>query len=771
MAENRITVHLLDPEDRKVALATLKSPEETDAFITGFVDDDGIRALEEKGLMIEREERKKETVNSLKNTLNKVRDKQIEAAITATPISEEIHSASDDRFLAGEVTLPYTFEIEGPLLPSYIEALHNKGVELDQSLDIGEYSARVSAESIEALLDLPFVYGIRPQLGKADTLNDVIVAIGPSNSGKEFLGFRNNRVLLDIRRDLSFADDTPVRDAIRLLNGQIEEQSRRKLRVSFPRDIMLDTVVAALGSLPEIDMVEPYVPPELHLDYARSLVGIPHTLEGRSPLFPLDGTGEIIAIADTGIDETHEDFSGRLATVVALGRQDDASDPVGHGTHVAGVASGNGSASEGEVAGIAAGAKIYFQSIYSRTVGGVDQLEGLPLDLEDLFQPAFDAGARIHNNSWGNRKFLARYNIAADEVDEFVHRNPEMLVIFSAGNEGTAHEPVHVPSGFVDLLSVTTPATAKNALTVGAQRSDRMTKGQADVTFRMFNGARYPEAPIGDQTMGGDPEALAAFSSRGPTGDERIKPEIVAPGTSILSSRSKDAGDHRFWANEDAYDGKYGYMGGTSMAAPMVAGAAAIVRQFFREEMDFDAPSAALVKATLINGSRFLTGADSISSNGREPNYDQGFGALDLRQTLPNRDFPSFALQAIDAVDSESNAFRQTGELKRYRIEVKESEPLRVCLAWSDPPGRGVQNDIDLMLLRAGSSERWIGNEHRRQLRKDFDRDNNVEVVRIDTPKPGFYEIRISSWTIIKPPQPFAMVVTGAIANTILALS
>ena len=105
--------------------------------------------------------------------------------------------------------------------------------------------------------------------------------------------------------------------------------------------------------------------------------------------------------------------------------------------------------------------------------------------------------------------------------------------------------------------------------------------------------------PLAHDHVSDSPDGLAAFSSRGPTLDGRTKPDIVAPGTNIISTRSSVASGSG-WG---IVDGDYMYDGGTSMATPFAAGASALVREFYTRTYALD-PSAALVKATLVNGAQ-----------------------------------------------------------------------------------------------------------------------------------------------------------------------
>lgn len=157
----------------------------------------------------------------------------------------------------------------------------------------------------------------------------------------------------------------------------------------------------ALARLPEIATVEQVVAPRLLDTLAREILGIPRVAD---PPLGLEGDGQIIGIADTGLDGTHP-FAGRVIDIKAWGRPGpppDHSDPEGHGTHVAGCATGNGAASGGEVKGAAPKAKIFFQSILDAN----GRLGGLPEDLGDLFDEAYKgsgstttAGARSRTPS------------------------------------------------------------------------------------------------------------------------------------------------------------------------------------------------------------------------------------------------------------------------------------------------------------------------------------------------------------------------------------
>ncbi|MDN3295831.1 S8 family serine peptidase [Streptomyces ficellus] len=741
----RVIAYYMHEREAAKALEMLSNASATGSFVIGDIDEGDLHRLEAAGLTIDRldPDARAETPAVTRATLAG-RDTGVEEGPQGEPVP-----------LEPGVPAQWMLRLGGPLLDDYRLKILNLGVVLQRAVPTHAYLVTATPEEAEDLIDLPFVRSVErygPQLAAP-------VRFTAGDAGEE----RTVESGTFMRTWDVTLTDADARAGVRSwLQAHADEggprivaEGGRRLRIELAAGSPLE---GEIKQVPGVVEMTQYVPPKLFNDVARVLMGVTSSGNPGTDL-PFTGKGQIVAVADSGLDDTHPDFDGRVVDTVALGRPGDSSDPHGHGTHVAGSIVGDGSASQGAFRGVAPEAGLYFQSIMKAN-GGLK----LPLSLEELFEPAYQAGARIHNNSWG-ASTEAAYTANSDDVDAYMRRRRDMLVVIAAGNDGTAAVRLHAEKGFVDWLSLGSPGSSKNALTVGAARTSRTDGPGARITWGQWEGGvPFPDDPIADERVSGDPEALAAFSSRGPCDDWRVKPDVVAPGTDILSARATTAPKPNFWGLHP--NTKYAFMGGTSMAAPLVAGCAALVREYYVRERQTK-PSAALLKATLINGTRRLTAQDATAE---EPHFHQGFGAVHLPSTLPDSGSPDLALEFADTWETPARQLALTGEAIRFSVEAASGTPLRVCLAYTDLPGRALQNDLS-MLMQAPDGIKHAGNGDLPHQLLSTDSTNNVEVIRIPAPKAGRYLIQVFARSLLKGPQDYALVVTGKLTSPLERVS
>lgn len=741
MAKTRVIAYFMHEYEEAAAVRALGSAQATESFVMGELDEANIESLRNEGLIVQKLPDRQAAMREVSGIQAHTRG--VEAGF-AGPAPE----VAFDQAVPALIDF-YELALTGPLLESWREQLNNAGVTLMESLPDGNYKARLRTNQVQTVSALSFVESvtwISPASYAPLVTTRSVPGFGlqPPASGVKMLTF-------DVR--LHDPADRPTIEAwLRDKHVSIAGSSGRKIRFYALEG------ASALDDLfirPEVDTIAEYIEPKLYNDFARRLLRVDAPANSNPPMFlTQDGTDQIVAVADTGIDDQHPDFQGRIVGKIARGRPNDASDPNGHGTHVAGSVLGDGSASQGKIRGVAPKATLFFQSLLDSN----GRLSGLPIDLNDLFDEAYKAGARIHNNSWG-ASTASEYTMNGEEVDEYVYNNKDMLVVIAAGNEGTSPQlPQKADQGSVDWLSIGSPASCKNALTVGASRSDRTDGPLANVTWGSGWPSAFPLPPIADEKVSGDPESLAAFSSRGPCTDHRIKPDVVAPGTDILSTRSSLAPVGHFWGPHP--NPRYAYDGGTSMATPLVSGCAALVRQYFVKDCGLSKPSAALLKATLVNSTQWLTGKDSTARSAGQPNYHQGHGRVCMNRAIPNSSQPGMELRFVD--DWQNFQFTRTGQRKRYQFVLAGAIPeLRFCMAYSDVPARGLQNNVNLVVQHIESGNKYMGNADLPDALTLPDSDNNLEIVRIVAPAAGTYFIQVSAANLLKSPQDFALVVTG----------
>ncbi|PSC76615.1 Serine protease ABC transporter B family tagA isoform A [Micractinium conductrix] len=265
-------------------------------------------------------------------------------------------------------------------------------------------------------------------------------------------------------------------------------------------------------------------------------------------------------------------------------------------------------------------------------------------------------------------------------------------------------------------------------------------------------------------------ENLATYSSQGPTPDYRVKPDIVAPGTITSAAVGYGADDC----------GLVTYAG-TSMATPVVAGAAALVRQYYMQgfypsgQASPDAvftPTGSLLKATLLGGAAVMTGfeADTGLPIDPPPSFRQGYGRVWLGNSVylaGNANSPQ--LQVLDAVPINQ------GESHEYCIRANGG-PLSITLVWADFPGdvaggKVLVNDLDLSVRAAGlNGVPLLGNGGSVSNAANPDSENNVEQVALTTLPPGPVAVTVrgsSIFTAAGAPQ-YALVVNGDFSGTLV---
>jgi subtilisin family serine protease len=734
MGVKHVIAYAMHEEELDAAVGICDNPQVTESYVIGDVDESRIAELEQAGLVVD-----ELAPPGRPTTAAMARESfGVEAGV------ESWRAGEDDEIPPPEPGSPtqWLVSLDGPLMGDQRESLAVTGARLDEYVPKHAYVATATPEQATEVINLPFVRDV-VRYGPSKTGPIVLT------SGEQLRGEGRARRAWDL-----WLSEAAVRESVLNWLDQndvaVLGSGGRRIRIS----LLGDAAQREISTLPGVLSMVEHVPPKLFNDVARRLLGVASDVPGHD--LPFTGAGQVVAIADTGLQETHSDFQGRIVDVVALGRAGDPSDPHGHGTHVAGSVLADGSASAGQYRGVAPAARLYFQSLLDRRGG----LSGLPVSLEDLFEPAYQAGARIHNNSWGAATASA-YTVDSNDVDAYAAKRRDMLIVIAAGNEGTAANPFNSAPGFVDWLSIGSPASCKNALTVGAERSSRTIGGLSARTYGGTWPGDFPKPPIAEQRVSGDAECIAAFSSRGPCDDRRIKPDVVAPGTDIVSTRSTDAPDDNFWGlvNDNP---AYAYMGGTSMACPLVAGCAALVRQYYVDERSTE-PSSALLKATIVNGARWLSGLDALADRDARPNVHQGFGAVHLPTTLPTPAEPDLRLEFVDCWQTPNLQLEETGRRVRFEVDVAGGRTLRMCMAYTDLPGRALQNDLSLM-VEDPTGAKIAGNVGLPDITRS-DVDNNVEVLRIDDPAPGRWLIQVFARNLLRPPQDYALVVTGALTS------
>ncbi|CAM9580899.1 unnamed protein product [Chrysoparadoxa australica] len=354
----------------------------------------------------------------------------------------------------------------------------------------------------------------------------------------------------------------------------------------------------------------------------------------------------------------------------------------------------------------------------------------LPEDLNLAFNPAYDAGARIHSNSWGQIECF--YDGFSLQVDAYAIEHPDLLLVFAAGN-----------SGANGGCTVSSPGSGKNVLTVGATENGP---------------SRGLEGFSVDST-----DQVAFFSSRGPTFDGRLKPELVAPGFFVFSAEAA------FESQQGAETCAVTANAGTSMATPLTSGAAAIARQYFKggthaanlnasglcgnaaytTQCSAMTPSGVVLKAVLINS------AGALSGTSQGPNNDEGHGLLNLSLGLP------LSGSATNLYVTEASIATQSSKFYTFTVAADSAVPLMATLTWMDPVGAistslQLLHDLDLVIEGPDCAIYYSNGL------AGLEFWNNAEKVVIPNPTAGEYTIRVMANELTESDsQTYGLAITG----------
>lgn len=332
-----------------------------------------------------------------------------------------------------------------------------------------------------------------------------------------------------------------------------------------------DDILDEIKTLPFVKDVFPNYKLKINLDTSVPMINVPQVWEMYDGLGRhVKGYGIKIALLDTGIDYNHPDLAHAYAGGYDLINNDnDPMDDHGHGTHCAGIIAGNGNSSNGTYKGIAPNASLYVYKILNSA--GESNFSIFSRGLEAALDPNGDNDTSDHVHIVSMSFGTNEPGLTDDPVSRLVDSVVDMgvVAVVAAGNLGTR--------------GITSPGCSLKAITVGSVDKNKN---------------------------------IAPSSSRGPArssdNSSFIKPDVVAPGVGIVSTKK---------------DGGYVEMSGTSMAAPHVAGAAALLLQLHPDW------SPSTVKMWLENT------AEDLGLEGKDNTYGSGlinvFNATNLSTGSP----------------------------------------------------------------------------------------------------------------------------------------
>jgi hypothetical protein len=389
-----------------------------------------------------------------------------------------------------------------------------------------------------------------------------------------------------------------------------------------------------------------------------------------------------------------------------------------HGSHVNGTVAGDDSINSGTsyYDGIAYKARLYFEDLtngtsfviptnFWATWDTVHASRGLPDSLR-CYQ---------HSGSWGWSNSSGTYLIQDASTDAYCWAHKDFLNIMAAGNEYSTR-------------TIRNPGIAKDVLTIGATQNGTLAN------------------------------AIASFSSRGPTLDNRYKPTVVAPGDLTYSSTASPG------------ISTYSSMSGTSMATPTANGTIGLMRCYLKEGFyptgaKRTADTFGYISSALLR-SMAVASADPNVGTYTVPDNNIGFGRLNADSVL------YFTGDTRKLMLFDDTVGLATGQYRDIQFQVNSAIPLKIALCWTDTAAAASANPTlvnNLHLLATGPSYYYRGNQtsggQSTQNPTNWDNINTEEWIRVNSPATGLWTIRVSGQSVVSARQPFGLTITGDVSQ------
>lgn len=571
----------------------------------------------------------------------------------------------------------------------------------------GQGEVLVQTPNITGVNALPFVKNSRKMNAEAKLQGLPALAASPASTA-------TMDVVVSLTKRGDYSD---LRTAVSTIGGSMVSRG-----LLFGRRAVVRIPVGSAAELAAWDAVLAVEPAGRQKVVHNFLAAKSSKINNARNSYGLTGEGIVGGIWDEGMIDPHQDLVGQFEQV--QGKKVSA-----HSTHVAGTIVGTGAGME-KARGMAPDAHLYSYDfngdVPSEMAEAVRSNKILFANNSWSFSNGWSYHYILKLWIWWGDYFFGHYSSESAAYDDMIAETG-LVVLFAAGNDrgekGTTTEAYldmtigrgntvpHGPDGPYRSIDVT--GSAKNVITVGAVDA----KGK-----------------------------MTSFSSWGPTKDGRVKPEIVADGSQVVST---------------VPGGGYEAYSGTSMATPAASGGIALLLEQYKR-LTGDKASPALIRALLAASARDLGNPG--------PDYVYGFGLFDAYRAA------SLIEDSLekDLIIEDSVTKAPANRTKYYRVNIeKGTSTLKIALAWIDPAaaptaGPTLVNDLNLRIYRPDGSQEQLPfvldpAAPEANATRGVNRIDNIELVNVDRPVAGEWIIEVSAARVSQgKSQAFALVVNSS---------